>query len=125
MVCSGSKMPKNTFFLYMVTPPLLRHIMVTKISNSFFQLPHRHLWLFLTIHKCLLAISYFIHDTLNLTNKQKHPIFDNFLPISLQKFDGSLHGNGSTNGTNHILTFYTQLYFKHIETCIITSWNKF
>ena len=25
----------------------------------------------------------------------------------------------------YILTFYTQLYFKHIETCIITSLNIF
>ena len=50
-----------------------------------------------------------IHLTKKQTTKNSL-IFADFLA---KKNDGGFHGNGSTNKKNYILTFFTQLYFKH------------
>ena len=74
------------------------------------------------IYKCLFATSSLIQDAFNLNKTKDKTIFVDFLLIFFQKNDRRFHGNRSTkNKKNQIVTFYTQLYFKHIETCIITS----
>ena len=85
MICSGSKWLKYVFSYIWLPHPLLKHIIVAKyVSNSFFRLPHRHMWLFMPIYKCLWATSNVIQDTFNITTKNT-PIFVDFFPIFLRK----------------------------------------
>ena len=130
MVCSGSKMPKNTFFyiwlphppIWLPHPPFKAHYCY-KINIKFiFPLT---LSSFMPIYKCLLATSNFIQDTFNLKAKKTHQFSLIFCNFREKKIDGGFHGNRLTNRKKNILTFCTQLYFKHIETCIITIWNIF
>ena len=124
MVCSGSKMSKNTFFYIWLPHPPFRAHYCYKINIKFI-FPLTLSTFFMPIYKCLSATSNFIQDTFNLKAKKTHQFSLIFCNFRAKKIDGGFHGNGLTNRKNYILTFYTQLYFKHIETCIITIWNIF
>ena len=77
------------------------------------------MWLFMPIYKCLLAPKSFTQDTFNLKTKQTALYFVDLNLIAVTM------ATDQQIEKNHVLTIYSQLYLKLIETCIITSQNNF